>query len=83
MDELRARVISQEKEMYKLMGIAAFAALITRLLSDVSGWNGMPAGTHWLTNIISGMLLSIGLVMLYVFAMKGQGKSREKTSGTV
>lgn len=32
-------------------------------------------GVHWLTDIIGGMLLSLGLVALYVFAAGQTGKN--------
>ena len=41
------------------------------------------SGVHWLTDIIGGVLLSVGLVMLYAFAIKRQGKSRDNSPDTV
>ena len=43
----------------------------------VVGW--LISGVHWLTDIIGGVLLSVGLVMLYAFATKRQGKSRKNS----
>ena len=40
-------------------------------------------GVHWLTDIIGGVLLSVGLVMLYAFATKRQGKSRKNSLACV
>ena len=41
------------------------------------------SGVHWLTDIIGGVLLSVGLVMLYAFATKRQGKSRKNSLACV
>lgn len=41
------------------------------------------SGVHWLSDIVGGVLLSAGLVMLYVFAAKRQGKSRDIFPDTV
>ena len=41
------------------------------------------SGVHWLTDIIGGVLLSVGLVMFYAFAIKRQGKSRKAPPHTV
>lgn len=41
------------------------------------------SGVHWLTDIIGGVLLSVGLVMFYAFAIKRQGKSRDHSPDTV
>lgn len=41
------------------------------------------SGVHWLTDIIGGVLLSVGLVMFYAFAIKRQEKSRDNFPDTV
>ena len=59
-----------------ILGILAaftFFMVVGRLIS----------GVHWLTDIIGGVLLSVGLVMLYAFATKRQGKSRDNSPCTV
>lgn len=33
------------------------------------------SGVHWLTDILGGVLLSVGLVMFYAFAMKRQSSN--------
>ena len=40
------------------------------------------SGVHWLTDMIGSVLLSVGLVMLYAFAIKRQGTSRRKSEST-
>ena len=59
-----------------ILGILAaftFFMVVGRLIS----------GVHWLTDIIGGVLLSVGLVMLYAFAAKRQGKSRKNSLACV
>ena len=59
-----------------ILGILAaftFFMVVGRLIS----------GVHWLTDIIGGVLLSVGLVMLYAFATKRQGKSRKNSLACV
>ena len=41
------------------------------------------SGVRWLTDIIGGVLLSVGLVMFYAFATKRQGKSRDNSPDTI
>ena len=41
------------------------------------------SGVRWLTDIIGGVLLSVGLVMLYAFAIKRQGESRDNSPDTI
>ena len=52
-------------------------------LTDFMVVGRLISGVHWLTDIIGGVLLSVGLVMLYAFAIKRQGKSRDNFPGTV
>ena len=55
--QLRGRIKSKAFKGFATYALAAFAAfmVVGRLLS----------GVHWLTDIIGGILLSMGLVMLY------------------
>ncbi len=55
------------------LGVFTVFLVVGRLIS----------GVHWLTDIIGGVLLSAGLVMLYASAIKRQGKSRDIFSDTV
>ena len=55
------------------LGVLTAFMVVGRLIS----------GVHWLTDIIGGVLLSVGLVMLYAFSIKRQGKSRDNSPGTV
>ena len=55
--QMNTRIIKRRKAFGCLITVFAVLMVIGRLLS----------GVHWLTDILGGMLLSVGLVMLYVF----------------
>ena len=67
MMQLKARICSGAVRRVILGIFAAFTAfmVIGRLIS----------GVHWLSDIVGGVLLSVGLVALYVFAVKLRGKA--------
>jgi len=69
----RIRHIAVRRAVLVTLGALTAFMVVGRLLS----------GVHWLTDIIGGVLLSVGLVMLYAFAIKRQGKSRDNSPGTV
>ena len=69
----RIRHIAVRRAVLVILGVLTVFMVIGRLIS----------GVHWLTDIIGGVLLSVGLVMLYAFAIKRQGKSRDNSPGTV
>ena len=69
----RIRHIAVRRAVLVTLGALTAFMVVGRLLS----------GVHWLTDIIGGVLLSIGLVMLYAFAIKRQGKSRDNSLGTI
>ena len=73
--QLKSRIRRRTVRRAVLMTLGALTAfmVIGRLIS----------GVHWLTDIIGGVLLSGGLVMLYAFVIKRQGTSRRKSSDTV
>lgn len=69
----RIRHIAVRRAVLVTLGALTAFMVVGRLIS----------GVHWLTDIIGGVLLSVGLVMLYAFAIKRQGKSRDNSPGTV
>ena len=69
----RIRHIAVRRTVLVTLGALTAFMVVGRLVS----------GVHWLTDIIGGVLLSVGLVMLYAFAIKRQGKSRDNSPGTV
>lgn len=69
----RIRHIAVRSAVLVTLGALTAFMVVGRLLS----------GVHWLTDIIGGVLLSVGLVMLYAFAIKRQGKSRDNSLGTI
>lgn len=69
----RIRHIAVRRAVLVTLGTLTAFMVVGRLIS----------GVHWLTDIIGGVLLSVGLVMLYAFAIKRQGKSRDNSPGTV
>ena len=69
----RIRHIAVRRAVLVTIGALTAFMVVGRLIS----------GAHWLTDIIGGVLLSVGLVMLYAFAIKRQGKSRDNFPGTV
>ena len=69
----RIRHIAVRRAVLVTLGALTAFMVVGRLLS----------GVHWLTDIIGGVLLSVGLVMLYAFAIKRQGKSRDIFPDTV
>ena len=69
----RIRHIAVRRAVLVTLGALTAFMVVGRLLS----------GVHWLTDIIGGVLLSVGLVMLYAFAIKRQGKSRDNSLGTI
>ena len=75
MIQLKTRIRGDAVRRAILGILAAFTVfmVVGRLIS----------GVHWLTDIIGGVLLSVGLVMLYAFAVKRQGKSRDHSPNTV
>ena len=75
MMQLKTRIRGEAARRTILGILAAFAAFLVvgRLIS----------GVHWLSDIVGGTLLSTGLVMLYAFAIKRQGKSRDNSPDTV
>ena len=75
MMQLKSRIchIAVRRAVLVTLGALTAFMVVGRLLS----------GVHWLTDIIGGVLLSVGLVMLYAFATKRQGKSRDNSPGTV
>ena len=75
MMQLKSRIchIAVRRAVLVTLGALTAFMVVGRLLS----------GVHWLTDIIGGVLLSVGLVMLYAFAIKRQGKSRDNSPGTV
>lgn len=75
MMQLKTRIRSDAVRRAILGILAAFTVfmVVGRLIS----------GVHWLTDIIGGVLLSGGLVMLYAFTAKRQGKSRDNFPDTV
>lgn len=75
MMQLKTRIRSDAVRCAILGILAAFTVfmVVGRLIS----------GVHWLTDIIGGVLLSVGLVMLYAFATKRQGKSRKNSLACV
>ena len=75
MMQLKTRIRSDTVRRATLGILAAFTVfmVVGRLIS----------GVHWLTDIIGGVLLSVGLVMLYAFATKRQGKSRKNSLACV
>ena len=75
MMQLKIRIRNKTLKNVVLLALALFAAfmVIGRLVS----------GVHWLTDIIGGVLFSVGLVMFYAFAIKRQGKSRKAPPYTV
>lgn len=75
MMQLKIRIRNKTLKNVVLLALALFAAfmVIGRLVS----------GVHWLTDIIGGVLFSVGLVMFYAFAIKRQGKSRKALPYTV
>ena len=74
MMQLKSRIRRRTVRRAVLMTLGAFTVfmVIGRLIS----------GVHWLTDMIGSVLLSVGLVMLYAFAIKRQGKSRRKSEST-
>ena len=75
MMQLKSRIRRRTVRRAVLVTLGAFTVfmVIGRLIS----------GVHWLTDMIGSVLLSVGLVMLYAFAIKRQGTSRRKSSDTV
>ena len=75
MMQLKSRIchIAVRRAVLVTLGALTAFMVVGRLLS----------GVHWLTDIIGGVLLSVGLVMLYAFAIKRQGKSRDNSFGTI
>ncbi len=75
MMQLKTRIRGDAVRRAILGILAAFTVfmVVGRLIS----------GVHWLTDIIGGVLLSVGLVMLYAFATKRQGKSRKNSLACV
>lgn len=73
--QLKSRIRRRTVRRAVLVTLGAFTVfmVIGRLIS----------GVHWLTDMIGSVLLSVGLVMLYAFAIKRQGKSRDNSPGTV
>ena len=69
----RIRHIAVRRAVLVILGVLTAFMVIGRLIS----------GVHWLTDIIGGVLLSVGLVMFYTFAIKRQGKSRDNSPDTV
>ena len=69
----RIRHIDVRRTVLVTLGALTGFMVVGRLIS----------GVHWLTDIIGGVLLSVGLVMLYAFAIKRQGKSRDNSPDTV
>lgn len=69
----RIRHIAVRRAVLVTLGALTAFMVVGRLIS----------GVHWLTDIIGGVLLSVGLVMLYAFAIKRQGKSRDNFPDTV
>jgi membrane-associated phospholipid phosphatase len=69
----RIRHIAVRRAVLVTLGALTAFMVVGRLLS----------GVHWLTDIIGGVLLSVGLVVLYAFAIKRQGKSRDNFPDTV
>lgn len=69
----RIRHIAVRRAVLVTLGALTAFMVVGRLIS----------GVHWLTDIIGGVLLSVGLVMLYAFAIKRQGKSRDNSPDTV
>ena len=75
MMQLKGRIRHRAVRRAVLVALGALTAfmVVGRLFS----------GVHWLTDIIGGVLLSVGLVMLYAFATKRQGKSRKNSLACV
>lgn len=73
--QLKSRIRRRTVRRAVLVTLGAFTVfmVIGRLIS----------GVHWLTDMIGSVLLSVGLVMFYAFAIKRQGKSRDNSPGTV
>ena len=69
----RIRHIAVRRAVLVTLGALTAFMVVGRLIS----------GVHWLTDIIGGVLLSVGLVMLYAFAIKRQGKSRKNSLACV
>ena len=69
----RIRHIAVRRAVLVTLGAFTVFMVVGRLIS----------GVHWLTDIIGGVLLSGGLVMLYAFTAKRQGKSRDNFPDTV
>ena len=69
----RIRHIAVRRAVLVTLGALTAFMVVGRLLS----------GVHWLTDMIGGVLLSVGLVMLYAFAIKRQEKSRDNSPDTV
>ena len=69
----RIRHIAVRRAVLVTLGTLTAFMVVGRLIS----------GVHWLTDIIGGVLLSVGLVMLYAFATKRQGKSRKNSLACV
>ena len=69
----RIRHIAVRRAVLVTLGALTAFMVVGRLIS----------GVHWLTDIIGGVLLSVGLVMLYAFATKRQGKSRKNSLACV
>lgn len=68
----RIRHIAVRRAVLVTLGALTAFMVVGRLIS----------GVHWLTDIIGGVLLSGGLVMLYAFVIKRQGTSRRKSEST-
>lgn len=73
--QLKSRIRRRTVRRAVLVTLGALTAfmVVGRLIS----------GVHWLTDMIGSVLLSVGLVMFYAFAIKRQGKSRDNSPGTV
>lgn len=69
----RIRHIAVRRAVLVTLGALTAFMVVGRLIS----------GVHWQTDIIGGVLLSVGLVMLYAFATKRQGKSRKNSLACV
>ena len=69
MMQLKSRIRRRTVRRAVLVTLGAFTVfmVIGRLIS----------GVHWLTDIIGGVLLSGGLVMLYAFVIKGKERREE------